>query len=429
MNTQSDIPTNQADKPLTREDIKKLLKDVVGGARLDLRKQNLRGSDLSQLGLARVDLREADLSDANLSHANLSRALLRKADLSDANLSHANLNGANLSEANLSRADLSHANLNGATLSRTLLKGADLSQTTLIRAYLGDADLSVTSMAGADLTSAQLDRADFTGADLTGAIIAGTDLSAVDLSKATPSSELLTIREEYLKNREKTESEAQLKFQSAIGGGRHMENTGPPPIVGVFRDQTMAEHAVEKLKEAGFTNDQIRSKVVGLKTASGEQTPENTRTVLIVKAEGKDKQAFGILFSNGANNADLPPGMTLSGTILASEGETVDLSIPDLSILWRSFVSIIRCTSQSAFLQWKSLQQLAKLFPLLMKAKTVLALRQIISKFCGSWASYIMMCCEKLLSERRKVFRQTTDPLTVCKNLWSTQWQSGKRDN
>ena len=62
-----------------------------------------------------------------------------------------------------------------------------------------------------------------------------------------------------------------------------------------------------------------------MKTASGEQTPENTRLLLIVKAEGKDKQAFGILFSNGANNADLPPGMTLSGTILTSEGETVDL--------------------------------------------------------------------------------------------------------
>ena len=104
-----------------------------------------------------------------------------------------------------------------------------------------------------------------------------------------------------------------------------MQNTGPTPIVGVFRDETNAKQAVEQLKQAGFTDDQITSKVVGLKTASGEQTPENTRLLLIVKAEGKDKQAFGILFSNGANNADLPPGMTLSGTILTSEGETVDL--------------------------------------------------------------------------------------------------------
>ena len=104
-----------------------------------------------------------------------------------------------------------------------------------------------------------------------------------------------------------------------------MQNTGPSPIVGVFKDETNAKHAVEQLKQAGFTDDQITSKEIGLKTASGEQTPENIRTLLIVKAEGKDKQAFGILFSNGANNADLPPGMALSGTIITTEGETVDL--------------------------------------------------------------------------------------------------------
>jgi hypothetical protein len=113
--------------------------------------------------------------------------------------------------------------------------------------------------------------------------------------------------------------------QLIIYRGQHMENTGPSPIVGVFREQTKADHAVEELKQAGFTDEQITSKVVGLPTTSGEQTPENTRTLLIVKAEGKDKQAFGILFNNGANNADLPAGMTLSGTILTSEGETVDL--------------------------------------------------------------------------------------------------------
>ena len=107
-----------------------------------------------------------------------------------------------------------------------------------------------------------------------------------------------------------------------------MENTGPSPIVGVFRDQTKADHALEELKQAGFSEDQIRSKEVSLHSASGEQTPENTRFLLIVNAKGRDKQAFGVLFNNGANNADLPPGMTLSGTVLTSEGETVDL-IPE----------------------------------------------------------------------------------------------------
>ena len=105
-----------------------------------------------------------------------------------------------------------------------------------------------------------------------------------------------------------------------------MENTGPSPIVGVFKEQTKAEQAVEKLKQAGFTDDQIRSKVVSLHSASEEQTPENTRIVVTVKAGGKDKQAFGILFSSGANNADLPAGMSLSdGKIVGSQEETVNL--------------------------------------------------------------------------------------------------------
>jgi hypothetical protein len=108
-----------------------------------------------------------------------------------------------------------------------------------------------------------------------------------------------------------------------------MQNTGPSPIVGVFRDQTKAEHAVEKLKEAGFTDGQITSKVVSLHAASEEHAPENTRIIVTVKAEGKDKQAFGILFTSGANNADLPPGISLSDSrIVNSHEETVDL-IPE----------------------------------------------------------------------------------------------------
>ena len=108
-----------------------------------------------------------------------------------------------------------------------------------------------------------------------------------------------------------------------------MKNTGPSPIVGVFRDQTKSEDEVGKLKEAGFTDAQITSKVVSLHAVSEEQTPENTRIIVTVKAEGKDKQAFGILFASGANNADLPPGISLSDSrIVNSQEETVDL-IPE----------------------------------------------------------------------------------------------------
>ena len=105
-----------------------------------------------------------------------------------------------------------------------------------------------------------------------------------------------------------------------------MENINPSPIVGVFREQTKADHAVEELKQAGFTEDQITSRVVSLQAASEEQTPENTRIIVTVKADGRDKQAFGILFDSGANNADLPPGMELSeSNIVKAPAETVDL--------------------------------------------------------------------------------------------------------
>ena len=108
-----------------------------------------------------------------------------------------------------------------------------------------------------------------------------------------------------------------------------MQNTDPSPIVGVFRDHAKADHAVEELKQAGFTEDKITSSVVGLHTEPEEQTPENTRIIVTVKADGRDKQAFGILFNSGANNADLPPGLSLrDGKIVSSQAETTDL-IPE----------------------------------------------------------------------------------------------------
>jgi hypothetical protein len=105
-----------------------------------------------------------------------------------------------------------------------------------------------------------------------------------------------------------------------------MGNTDPSPIIGVFRDHAKANLAVEELKQAGFREDQITSAAYSLQPAEEEQTPENSRIIVTVKAEGRDKQAFGVLFSSGANNADLPPGMALiDGNIVSSQAETSDL--------------------------------------------------------------------------------------------------------
>jgi hypothetical protein len=130
-----------------------------------------------------------------------------------------------------------------------------------------------------------------------------------------------------------------------------MEHINPSPIVGVFREQSKADHAVEELKHAGFTEDQVTSRVVSLQAAPEEQTPENTRIIVTVKADGGEKQAFGILFESGANNADLPPGMELrESNIVKAPTETVDL-IPqpelDVSFSKDSFFAEEKETGQS----------------------------------------------------------------------------------
>jgi hypothetical protein len=102
-----------------------------------------------------------------------------------------------------------------------------------------------------------------------------------------------------------------------------MENTDPLTVVGVLRDRAKADRAIDELKQAGFKDDQLSSTVYTL-----DQEPENTRIVVTVKADGKKEEdkAFAILFDNGANNADLPPGTILKqGAIVSAEQETTDL--------------------------------------------------------------------------------------------------------
>ncbi len=104
-----------------------------------------------------------------------------------------------------------------------------------------------------------------------------------------------------------------------------MENTDPSAIVGVFRDPAKADRAVDELKQAGFREDQIKS-IVYILPPTEERLSEEKRIVVTVEADGRDQQAFGILFDNGANNADLPPGLALTDSaIVSAQPETVDL--------------------------------------------------------------------------------------------------------
>jgi len=114
-------------KPLTRDDVLKLMKEHGGTAKgLDLSGKVFEaGIDLSNLNLEGIILRKArfavsfirgtaiipadigvQLQNANLMYANLQEASLRFANLQKANLSRADLRGANLSNANLEGASL-----------------------------------------------------------------------------------------------------------------------------------------------------------------------------------------------------------------------------------------------------------------------------------------------------------------------------------
>ena len=102
-----------------------------------------------------------------------------------------------------------------------------------------------------------------------------------------------------------------------------MENTDQPNAAGVFRDRAKADHAIDELKQAGFREDQLKLALYS------PQREEDSRFIVTVRAGERQQDAVGILFSNGANNADLPPGTVLEhGSIIGSQGETADL-IPE----------------------------------------------------------------------------------------------------
>jgi hypothetical protein len=101
-------------------------------------------------------------------------------------------------------------------------------------------------------------------------------------------------------------------------------------IVGVFRDRTQADRAVEELKQAGIGEDQIEVTDYNLLTTeeaeSSSRYNANTRVIVHVQAEGKEQGAVGILVQNGANNADIPPGTQLvRGSLESADSETADL--------------------------------------------------------------------------------------------------------
>jgi hypothetical protein len=111
-----------------------------------------------------------------------------------------------------------------------------------------------------------------------------------------------------------------------------MGTTDQSDIVGVFRDRSRADHAIEELKQAGFKEDQVKLTLYSPQAAEESHSHADSRSIVTVQAEGREQDAVGILFNNGANNADLPPGTVLEhGSIISSQAETTDL-IPEQTV-------------------------------------------------------------------------------------------------
>lgn len=103
-------------------------------------------------------------------------------------------------------------------------------------------------------------------------------------------------------------------------------------IVGVFRDRSQAEEALEDLKQAGFAEDGMELKEYDLPglaeaiTTNPTLQPSNKRVIVHVKAPGKEQEAVGILAQHGANNADIPVGTRLvHGALVGTGVETPDI--------------------------------------------------------------------------------------------------------
>src|SRR6266487_591935 len=113
--------------------------------------------------------------------------------------------------------------------------------------------------------------------------------------------------------------------------GLHMDTVDYSHVVGVFREHSQAEQAIDKLKQIGIGEDQIQLTEYNLQPAEGigssSRQESNKRLIVDVHADGKEQQAVGIMVNNGANNADIPPGTQLvHGSLVSSNGETADLN-------------------------------------------------------------------------------------------------------
>ena len=106
------------------------------------------------------------------------------------------------------------------------------------------------------------------------------------------------------------------------------EDTTYSHMVGMFRDRTNAEQALNELKQAGFRETELTMYDPHLAEEAVDSSPADSgmRVLVQVLAEGREQEAVEILVSNGANNSDLPFGTKLShGSLIGSKVNYLDL--------------------------------------------------------------------------------------------------------
>src|SRR5579872_6859541 len=114
-----------------------------------------------------------------------------------------------------------------------------------------------------------------------------------------------------------------------------MESVEFSDIVGVFRERSQAEEAMNELQQAGFAGDMLELKEYELQggveklVTNPTLQPSNKRVIVHVKAPGREQEAVGILAEYGANNADIPAGTQLVHGVLVGTGVETPESQPE----------------------------------------------------------------------------------------------------
>lgn len=100
-------------------------------------------------------------------------------------------------------------------------------------------------------------------------------------------------------------------------------------VVGVFRERSQAEQAIDDLKQIGIREDRIQLTEYNLHSAgeidSTSRQESYIRLVVSVQADDKVQEAVGVMVKNGANNADIPHGTEIvQGSLVSSNAQTAD---------------------------------------------------------------------------------------------------------